>query len=51
MVSCMFSTNLSSLGLFLPITAAIIILCNLMFGVIWLKKLRRKKGKKSDNTP
>ena len=43
MVSCMFSANLSALGLFLPITAAVIILCNVLFGILWIKKIRRKK--------
>jgi chromate transport protein ChrA len=47
MLGCMFSTNLSTLGLFLPITAVIIILCNLLFGIIWFKKSRRKKSDKT----
>jgi chromate transport protein ChrA len=50
MVGCMFSANLSSLGLFLPITAAIIIICNLIFGIIWFQKARQKKLKKSKPT-
>lgn len=45
MLGCIFTTNLSTLGLFLPITAAIIILCNLLFAVVWLKKIRDKKTK------
>jgi hypothetical protein len=47
MLGCMFSTNLSTLGLFLPITAGIIILCNVIFGIIWFKKARRKKSEKT----
>ena len=47
MLGCMFSTNLLTLGLFLPITAAVIILVNIVFGIIWFKKTRCKKSKKT----
>lgn len=42
MLGCIFSTNLFTLGLFLPITAGVIILCNIWFGVLWFKKHRAK---------
>gem|GEM_PF-1692056 len=48
-VCCMFSTNLSTLGLFLPITGALIILCNIVFGIVWLRKTRRKKRESAKN--
>lgn len=51
MLGCMFSTNLFTLGLFLPITAAVIILCNIWFGVLWFKNHRRKTKKPSQSDP
>ena len=43
LLACMFSANLKSLGLFLPITAGIIIGCNLIFGYACLKNYLKNK--------
>lgn len=44
LLGCMFNTNLSTLGLFLPVTAAIIIGVNIVFAFIWIRKNRNKKA-------
>lgn len=45
-LGCMFSTNIFSLGLFLPVSAGIIILINLVFGFVLFKKLKEERKAK-----
>ncbi|MCH9630535.1 MAG: hypothetical protein S4CHLAM37_05360 [Chlamydiia bacterium] len=54
LLGCMFNADLSSLGLFLPVTVAIIIGINLFFVISWINKNRKSKAalvRKDRNEP